>query len=245
MRSKIAGAGGFSPQSLGSNKLKICRAGITVPYENEVGLDGLTFISNLIRDLAWPAAMLAALVLTVRNAPGLAGFVKAIRFKDFELTIRENFIEARAEADKVRMETSEPPDENAYVADKVLRLAKIDPSVAIVEIWKKLERATVSLIQHNGMMRFTSPAKFVRHLAKIGKLTPSDVSLYDRLRHIRNASVHASSTFSPTLAEVLEFSDFVEVLIRKFEEIKREPGYITVPLAEGDPVPNGEPTSTD
>lgn len=206
-------------------------------------MDWLTFISNLIRDLAWPAATLAAAVLIVRNATGLASFVKAIRFKDFELTIRENFIEARAEADQVRIETGALTDQNTNVADKVLRLAKIDPSVALIEIWKKLERAVVSLIQHNGMMRFTSPEKFVRHLVKIGKLTQSDIALYDRLRQIRNASVHASSTFSPTLAEVLEFNDFVEVLVRKFEEIKREPGYITVPVSAPDTALGGKPTS--
>ena len=198
-------------------------------------MDALTFISNLIRDLAWPVTTLIALIFVIKHAPSLAGFVKAVRFKDFELTLREEFTEARAEAEQVKLEAggvaAQPETRERAMPDKIKQLVEIDPAIAIIEVWRTLEAEIVSLIQHNAMMRFTTPEKFIQHLVKIGKLTASDWKLYQRLRQIRNTSVHAPH-MSPTLAEVVEFSDFVEVLGRRLKEIKSEPGYITVPMPD-------------
>lgn len=193
-------------------------------------MDILTFISNLVRDLAWPTAALIGLFVAIGRGPNLVRFVKAIRYKDFEVTIRENFDEARAEAQRIQVAASDAPTSDLVLPDKVLRLAEIDPALAVVDVWKKLEAEIIKLIQHNGMMRFTNAEKFVEELGRFGKLSKNEVQLFQKLRLIRNQSVHSHwGSTTLTLAEVVEFRDFAEILTKRLEQIRSEPGYITVP----------------
>lgn len=164
-----------------------------------------------------------------RHGPRLSQLVKSIRYKDTELTLRENLTAAREDATQIKLEGGATRGLNLVVTDKIFRLAAIDPAVAIIEIWKKLEAQLISLIQHNGLMRFATPAKFMERLAQLGKLSSSDLSLFRKPTEIRNESVHGYPGSSPTVAEVVEFKDFVELLIEKLEKIKEEPGYIDVP----------------
>lgn len=78
-------------------------------------------------------------------------------------------------------------------------------------------------------MRFTTPSKFVEYLGSIGKLLDSEVALYGRLRSIRNAVVHLYFDQSLSKGEAAEYSDSVELLVDRMNEILAEPGYIDVP----------------
>lgn len=191
-------------------------------------MDWLTFISSIVRDLAWPLVALAALGAVFYKGRDFITLVKTFKYKDIEITIREDFIEARADAELVKLQLHTQPAPNILLQDKILNLAKLDPALAIVDIWKKLEAQLINLIQHSGQMRFTTPEKFILKLADLGKITKNEVNLYRKLREIRNASVHSHGETKLTLAEVIEFRDFVDMLSKKFEQIKSEPGYIDV-----------------
>jgi len=191
-------------------------------------LDWLTFISSIVRDLAWPLVALTALGTVFYKGRDFITLVKTFKYKDIEITIREEFVEARADAEQVKLQFHTQPAQDIILQDKILKLAKLDTALAIIDIWKKLEAELISLIQHNGQMRFTTPEKFILKLADLGKLTKSEVNLYRKLREIRNASVHSHDETKLTLAEVIEFRDFVDMLSKKFEQIKIVPGYIDV-----------------
>lgn len=192
-------------------------------------MDELTFVSNLIRDLVWPVAMLVAFLIAIYHAPKLARFVKAVRYKGFEVTMREELIEARADVDQLKLEVGDAGANTLNPKDKIIQLANIDRGIAIVEVWRKLEDEVIRLIQHSGLMRFTRPVPFVEHLASLGKISERELNLFHKLRKIRNDSVHMHDTTALTMAEVIEFRDFVEVLARRFEQIKSEPDYIDLP----------------
>lgn len=195
-------------------------------------MDWLTFISNAIRDLAWPIIALAVLGAFLFQGRAFVRLVKTFRYKDFELTTREEFFEARADAEQVKLTLDDQPSSSLNPKDRILQLAEIDPGLAIIDIWKTLDAELLKLIQHNGLVRFTTPDKFVAELGKLGKLSSREESLYRKLRQIRNASVHAHGSFTLTLAEVIEFRDFVDVLVKRFEQMKNEPGYIDIPPPE-------------
>jgi hypothetical protein len=191
-------------------------------------VDRLTFIATLVGYVAWPVTTLLLASLILPRLPKLAKFVKAVRYRDFEVTIREDFTQARSEAERLAIERNPISIEETSEA-KVLRLAEVDPSIAIIEVWRRLEREIVKLIQHNGLIRFTAPMKFMEHLARLGKLTQGDMLLFRKLRDIRNASVHAPEGHSLSKGEVLEFSNFVDLLSAKLHEIKQNSGYIDLP----------------
>jgi hypothetical protein len=145
-----------------------------------------------------------------------------------EIAFKEDFAVARDAAMLAKGEAGPAGDAEEIGAEKIIQLAKIDPAVAIIEIWRQLETEIYSLIAHNGMMRFTTPTRFVQHLAKLGKISEVDYDLFKRLQNIRNSAVH-SGPAKVTLAEVVEFKEFIGVLTKKFDQIKSEPGDINVP----------------
>jgi hypothetical protein len=191
----------------------------------------LAFIASVIGSLAWPVTLFLVLFLLLRNGVSLARFVKSIRFKDFELTLRNDLEKARDIAESIQIRFISPitSEDRQDSENKVLLLAQIDPGVAILKSWQKLDLALTKLIQHNGLIRYTNKSAFVRRLLELDKITESDLALFDRLRSIRNAVVHArSNKGSISVAEVVEYDQLVDTLIRRLEQIRAEPGYIDV-----------------
>jgi hypothetical protein len=192
-------------------------------------MDVYTFIATMTGHLSWPLATLLIVTIILFRLRWLAKFIKGVKYKDLELSIREDFSEARVAAEVLEAEM-QPSDVFVPDTSKVARLMEIDPSIAIIDIWRRLEQNVIRLIQHNGFMRFTTPSRFVEYLTQLGKLSERELVLYRKLRDIRNASVHAhDDTYAIAKAEVFEFNRFAELLMQKLEAIRQEPGYLAMP----------------
>lgn len=190
-------------------------------------MNTFAFVASVIGSLAWPITLLIVVILFLKNGSRVAKFVKSIRFKDFELTLRDNLEKARIVAESVEVGLVSPPSsgERDESEDKVLALAQIDTGVAILKSWQKLESALIRMRQHNGLMRFTTNSSIVQRLFESKKINESDLALFNQLRSIRNAVVHSQKR-SISIAEVVEYDQFVKTLGRRLEEIQAEPGYI-------------------
>src|SRR5271155_4394477 len=103
----------------------------------------LTFLSSIITALAWPATVVYGLFFLVRKLPVIVPFIEVIRIKDFEITMQK----AREEFEIIQERTGPIEFQLIEPDDKILKLAEIDSSVAIIEIWKKLEADIIGLIQ--------------------------------------------------------------------------------------------------
>ena len=191
-------------------------------------MDTLTFISAILDAVIWPLLIFVLALVALNKAPMLASLIKNIRYKEVEITFQDARKKLERTSLGLRLAEMPPLDPN----DKIFKLAAIDTGAAIMEIWKSLEAVLVTLIQHNGMMRFTNPTKFVDVLCTEGKISEEERALFHSLRHLRNKSVHAFPGNSPTIAEVLEFQDFVSAFSDRLEQIKQEPGYITIPTKD-------------
>jgi hypothetical protein len=189
----------------------------------------LAFIASVIGSLAWPVTLLIVILILLRNGTQLAKFVKTIRFKDFELTLRSEFEKARTIAEEIEVGLALPPvrGEREESEDKVLALAQIDPGVAVLKSWQKLEEKLTSLIQHNGLIRVLNRESFVDRLVQLNKISATEKLLFERLRIIRDIVVHGSKDGrSMSVAEVVEYDQLVDTLVRRLQQIQEEPGYI-------------------
>jgi actin-like ATPase involved in cell morphogenesis len=65
---------------------------------------------------------------------------------------------------------------------------EIDTSIAAMEVRRRLEDEIVQFIQHNGLMRFTTPERLSEHLVKLGKLLDGDRALFRKLREFATQS---------------------------------------------------------
>jgi hypothetical protein len=202
-------------------------------------MDTLTFIANLVKALALPVASIVALLIVLRHLPLMMKFIKSVKYKDLEINLRDEFLDAQRTATEILIarkpaDTVGTHDEQlGLVSDKIRRLAEIDPGVAIAEIWKKVEAKTIQLIQHNGLMRFTRPEKFVEWLADNNRISRNEEALFSKLRRIRNSAVHDIATSSTiSLAEVVDFDQFSDLFIERLEALRHEPGYLNYPIPE-------------
>ena len=193
-------------------------------------MNALAFVASVVQSLAWPVTALIILWIVCKNGSGLARLVKSIRVNDFELTLKEDLDEARKIAGQVQAESgailNETPPEP--IENIVLRIAELDTSVAILKAWQRLEAKVIQLIQHNSLIRFTNPDRFVGQLEKAKRITGSEAALYRRLRQIRNAAVHYQNfqNRAPSMAEVVEFDELIELLVSRLEAIRNQPGSI-------------------
>ena len=190
------------------------------------------FTLSIVEHWAWPITVLIILAVVLRKGKEIAKFVKSVRYGDLEVELKQEVAAAGTTAEEVRIQRGETPSDNTN--DKTARrLAEIDPSVAVISEWRRLEHAVIGLIQHNGMMRFTTPRKFIEYLGSIGKLLDAEVVLYKRLNAIRNAAVHLYFDETVSKGQAAEYSDSVGLLIDRIDAIRAEPGYITVPIPPG------------
>jgi hypothetical protein len=189
----------------------------------------LAFIASVIGSIAWPVTLLVVLIVLLKNGTKLARFVKSIRYKDFELTLRSDLEKAKDLAEGIQIGLVSPVSskERDDSENKILALATIDPGVGILKSWQRLEEALIRLRQHNGLMRFTTNSAFVQRLHELQRVTQSEVALFDQLRSIRNAVVHTSfNKRSISVAEVMEYDQLVDTFVRRLDQIRAEPGYI-------------------
>lgn len=209
-------------------------------------MDALTFIASIIRDVSTPAAALIALWIIFSRMPKLSKFINTIKFKDIEVNLRGEIEKAKDEA--VILTSISPVKNESLTTEhvsefdiKIIKLANIDPKTAIFEIWKHLESSIIRLMQHNGLIRFTRPDKFIRWLENHGKIAGSQVDLFLRLRRIRNEVVHALPDDPPniSISDVLEYKDLADLLIQTLESIQNEEGYLDYPIPPAPPDHSG------
>uniref|UniRef100_UPI001357EABF hypothetical protein n=1 Tax=Geminicoccus flavidas TaxID=2506407 RepID=UPI001357EABF len=179
----------------------------------------------------------AALLIIPRQAPKFTRFVKAVRYKDVEVTIREDFIEAREGVEELKLTVGGTVPTSIDPKDKVLQLFEIDPSLAVVEVWRNFESKAAAMMRDSELLRgpHTTLVRLVSRLEKAGKISRSDYKLFWQLRDIRNASVHAHDKAALTLAEVLEFRDFVDLFLKRLELVKGERRFIDAPYEPPSP----------
>ncbi len=190
-------------------------------------MDWLTFIASIVGSLAWPVLLVFSVLFIFFNRIVITKIFKSIRYKDFELVVRD-FEAAKDLAEEIK--SNQPPADPYDPTSKqhTLQLAKIDPGVAILRSWQRLEAEVVTSIQHSGLVRFTRPEKFIHRLFELNRLNNDELELYRRLRKIRNEVVHNPYGDSnlPTAAAAVEYGDFVDTMIQKLVFIREHGGYI-------------------
>lgn len=193
-------------------------------------MDIFTFIFSLVDTLVWPITTLTALFIFIKKGSQIARVIKSIRYKDFELSLREDFAIAQNIIYQIRDDANIEKLPNPPL-NELHQLAEIDPSLAILEIWQKLEIKITQLIQHNGLVRFTNPTKFISRLLKLRKINSNEAELFNRLQKIRNSVAHLTPyghELRPTIAEIVEYRNFVDTFIERLEALRQEDGYIDI-----------------
>lgn len=176
-------------------------------------MDTLTFISSIVASLAWPLAAVVLALLFRRSIERLLERMTAAKVPGFEAEFEKKLKEAEKEADAANLPP--PPDAAASLDGR-------PPTSRVFESWLELETTLNELYcRRRGATpsKYSDIREFLYSLGAEGKLPRESISIFNKLRTIRNQVVHAKADgpeLTPAQAE-----EFSLLTARLIEQLKR------------------------
>ncbi len=190
-------------------------------------MDWLTFISNIVQALAWPAVVVGVLLYLRKEFPSIIRFVRKLKFKDVELEFGEAALALAAETKRV-VPPIKPDAKVLGEGDEAVNLrlgaiADLSPRAAILEAWLLVEAAAADLIRKQTGPVLTSnpgPLRIREGLRRAEVLTPPQEAAFEHLRQLRNQAVHApdveftSAAVTSYIESALAMAGYLEDMAR-------------------------------
>lgn len=175
-------------------------------------MDWLTFFSRALDALAWPATIVAGILILKPALSVLLPLLSKLKYKDFELEFGRKLAEAKRD-----MAQALPPQgaslPNRYDQEaRILSLMDISPSAGIIEAWRQVETALREAGQrHHVSVPLVRLADVAEKLHQQGVLDNNQLKIFRQLSQLRNLAVHgARGVISES--DSLEFAILAEQL---------------------------------
>lgn len=160
-------------------------------------MDSLTFTSEAIKALAWPVAVVAVALMVRKPVIELLPFLRRLKYKEIELEFSKELAQLKAEARTVKS-TESHKDEAAIdntSIDRLLNIASISTSAAILEAWSELESTSVAVASSFWSL---PPSDVFKNYPRIGEyllqckvIDETQLAIFNQLRDLRNKAAHA------------------------------------------------------
>lgn len=149
-------------------------------------MDWLTFISSLVRSLAWPVFALILALLFRDQILQFGSFIKKLRAGPIEAEFEHDLEQLRSlSPGRVDVVSARAGEEETFLTE----LAERHPSTAILEAWTRLERAARVLLSsqqnEDSDPGEVSTARLPELLVRVGLIDQPQVTLYHELRRLR------------------------------------------------------------
>jgi hypothetical protein len=186
-------------------------------------MDFLTFISELIKALAWPAVAGAALIVLRKELRALLPFLRRLKAGPVEAEFERDVNQLKEMVD----EPAEPvpplsPDVLAF-KEFLFQLAMLHPRSAILESWVRVEaaaRAALTRSLTTPVKPYLTAASLAQELSGIGVLSDTQVTLYHELRRLRNDTAHLVGA-EPTQDSVHSYIELATGLQSHLEKFQK------------------------
>jgi hypothetical protein len=158
-------------------------------------MDWLTFISEIIRSIAWPSAIALIAWWFRSEIRGLVPRLTRFRHNETEFEFAQDVQRLRAEAEREHLlgpptDTTEPTTDD--VSARLNEIAAISPRAAIVEAWVDVERAAADAVRRLNVpidQNLRTPMRFISMLSA-QHIDPTRMRQIDELRRLRNDAAH-------------------------------------------------------
>ncbi len=158
-------------------------------------MDALTFIVQMTQALAWPVAAIVLLLLLRRPLVRLLPLIQKLRYGPLELDFGRQIAELAVQAER-ELPAAGQADSEAEAA-RLMSLAQVSPRAAVLEAWLQVEQAAMTLSQREGLalssQELRTPLLLGQALEQAGSLDEAKMTIYHRLRNLRNAAAHAAN----------------------------------------------------
>ncbi len=156
-------------------------------------MDALTFVSELVKSLAWPLTALAIAFLLRRPLAELIPLLGKIKYRDVELEFNQDVAKLNERTAEELPESRDDPTADE-VKQRALQIIQVAPKAAIVELWRFVEGRFIDAARDRGvdvdaeMLR--KPLLVGEALLEHGHIDENQFRIFHHLRLLRNQAVH-------------------------------------------------------
>jgi len=184
-------------------------------------MDWLTFISNVISALAWPAVVVVAAYFLRDPVKSLIKLITKLKYGELELSFERKIEKLEQSASGVLPPDTAPANQQkALLSPEIAALAESSPRAAIVEAWIQVSNAAIQALKRKGVQlppgKSLAPLVIERYIGEAGLLTKDQLALLRQLRNTRNAAVHGSD-FKGDAGTALSYVSIARQLTRHLE----------------------------
>jgi hypothetical protein len=179
-------------------------------------MDSLSFIAELVNALAWPAALVALVVMLRKPLSDLIPLLQRLKYKDLELEFGRAIEEVKEE---VQAQLPSAPATRALPAGAsavLVKLADMSPRAAIIEAWRQIEEELIAAAQRKGLDLPSRPAILPVYVLRLmhekGFVDSDKVAIINELRSLRNSAAHAPD-FALSKESALEYAEVAARLV--------------------------------
>ena len=184
-------------------------------------MNSLEFISELVKALAWPVAILIIVMLLREEIAKLMPSLRKFKAGPLEAEFEQE-VKAITESVNVTGKSENTQALTTVSHSFLTQLAELNPRSAILESWIRVEAAARSALESKSTS-VTSPnyvpaSRLAAPLAQERILGPTDIALFHELRRLRNEVAHAQG-FEPTQKSAHQYIDLASTLLATIESM--------------------------
>lgn len=160
-------------------------------------MDVLTFTAEAIKALAWPTAVVLLAIMVRKPVIELLPFLRKLKYKELELEFAKELAQIKSDitANEPAISQTSPSLAASTSRNRLLNIASISTSAAILEAWSELEAASVAVAssfwgQPPGDT-FKNHPKLGEYLLQCKVIDEKQLGVFNKLRELRNKAAHA------------------------------------------------------
>lgn len=158
-------------------------------------MDALTFISEIVKSIAWPAVVVLSLFLLKKPITELIPLLRKLKYKELEMEFSEAVAELKAESASLPSNVGTPTILPTSPQNRLLQLVNFSTRAAVMEAWLEVESAATATAssfwgQH--------PNETIRAYPKLGEyllqckvIDTKQLEIFNKLKQLRNKAAHA------------------------------------------------------
>ncbi len=160
-------------------------------------MDALTFAAETIKALAWPVAVVLVALMVRKPVIELLPFLRKLKYKEIELEFSKELAQLKSEfaaTESTISQKSQPPALSTS-SNRLLNIASISASAAILEAWSELESVSMAVASSFWNQPpsdvFKNDLRLGNYLLKCKVIDEKQLAIFNKLHELRNKAAHA------------------------------------------------------
>ncbi len=157
-------------------------------------MDALTFLSEIIRSVAWPVTVVVLVVFLRKPLVELIPLLRRLKYKELELDFSKEVSELKAEAESISRKHPEEQSRISPHSSRILNLVSFSTRASIMEAWLEVESAAIAVASSFWNQ---APSEVMKNYPMLGEylfqcevINEKQLDIFNSLRKLRNKAVH-------------------------------------------------------